>query len=264
MRAWRMVVGAGRDTARAVVMTSYDDRFSYSLYVPRVYSTLAVVVHGTDRDVLGYRDAFAGFAEENDCMILAPLFPADVPDPDGYKYLCRGQIRYDEILLGMVDEVAGRYDIATERFLLFGFSGGGHFTHRFLYLHPDRLLAASIGAPGAVTLLDGARPWPAGIADTADCLGHKIDPAAVAAIAVQLVVGEKDLSTDGIATDARHPAWIAGVNDAGVPRPARLHALRESLEHHGAQVRYDLVPEAAHDAPAIFPVVQAFFSDILS
>ena len=36
-----------------------------------------------------------------------------------------------------------------QRFALFGYSGGGHFVHRFFMLHPQRLWALSIGAPAA-------------------------------------------------------------------------------------------------------------------
>jgi poly(3-hydroxybutyrate) depolymerase len=233
------------------------------MYVPAEYSRLVVVVHGTERDAQGYRDAFSSFADDNDCIVLAPLFPVGIPDLDGYKYLRHGELRYDDILLAMVDEVAARYHVDAARFLLFGFSGGGHFAHRFLYLHPERLLAASIGAPGAVTLLDTGRAWPAGIADTEECLGCTVDLAAVAATPVQLVVGAEDVSTDGIAA-AGHPAWIAGVNDAGVPRTARLRALRDSLEEHGVRVRHDVIPGAGHDARAIFGVVREFFTSDLS
>ncbi|WP_020389322.1 hypothetical protein [Kribbella catacumbae] len=253
--------------------SQYDQRFSYCLYVPEDYEqqpdqvySLAVVVHGTERDVQLYRDAFSGFAEDNDCIILAPLFPAGIPSPgdlDGYKYIEDGDLRYDELLLAMVDEVAAVYRVETGRFLLFGFSGGGHFAHRFLYLHPDRLLAASIGAPGAVTLLDDGLPWPAGIADTDEVFGRKVDPAALRAIPVQLVIGADDTCTDAIAADSAHPAWIQGVNDAGVPRTQRIDALRVCLEDHGVTVTHDIVPAARHHAPAVFPDVQAFFTAVL-
>ena len=73
-------------------------------------------------------------------------------NPEGFKYMREGDIRYDRVLLAMVDEVAQKLETRFDRFMMFGFSGGGHFVHRFFYLHPGRLLAASIGSPGAVTL----------------------------------------------------------------------------------------------------------------
>jgi hypothetical protein len=37
---------------------------------------LIVAVHGTDRTASEYRDRFAAFCDEHDCIVLAPLFPA--------------------------------------------------------------------------------------------------------------------------------------------------------------------------------------------
>src|SRR5690606_39266483 len=99
----------------------------------------------------------ADFARAHRVVVLAPLFPAGMTEPgelSSYKLIRHGGIDYDRVLLGMVAEVAARYRLAGERFYLHGFSGGGHFAHRFLYLHPERLAGVSIGAPGIVTLID--------------------------------------------------------------------------------------------------------------
>lgn len=254
--------------------SQYDQRFSYCLYVPDDYQAepgktyaLAVLVHGTERDVQAYRDAFADFGRDNDCIILAPLFPVGIPDPgeyDGYKYLKHGDIRFDEVLLAMVEEISAVYRVDSDRFLLFGYSGGGHFAHRFLYLHPERVLAASIGAPGAVTLLDDDLPWPAGIAGTLELLGRRVDPGALRASAVQLVIGAEDTQTPPVHVRRGHPLWIPEVNDVGVPRTLRILALHRSLEHHGIVVRYDVVPGVGHHAASMFDRVKDFFAKVLS
>ncbi|WP_425450506.1 hypothetical protein, partial [Virgifigura deserti] len=134
----------GRTTVYACQL---DQRFSYCAYVPEDYDEegsdrypLAVIVHGTERGMQNYRDAFADFAEEHGVIVLAPLFPVGIVTPDdlsSYKLLRHEALHYDAVLLSMVAEVRERYRLAGERFLLYGFSGGGHFTHRFLYLHPD-------------------------------------------------------------------------------------------------------------------------------
>ncbi|MFC3982979.1 hypothetical protein [Streptosporangium jomthongense] len=254
--------------------SQYDQRFSYCLHVPDDYSadsgkvySLAVLVHGTERDVQTYRDSFADFSEANDCVVLVPLFPVGIPDPgefDGYKYLRHGDIRFDLILLAMVEEVTGTYRVDSRRFLLFGFSGGGHFAHRFLYLHPERVRAVTIGAPGAVTLLDESLPWPAGIDGTLETLGRRVDPSALRETAVHLLIGAEDTQTRAIRVGAGHPAWIPGVNDEGVPRTGRMLALKHSLERHGLAVRYDVVPGVGHHGPSLFGRVKNFFTHVLT
>ena len=134
-------------------------------------------MHGTGRGFIDYRDAFAEFARWNNCIILAPLFPIGVRgdgNRDGFKYMREGDIRYDR---GPArDGRRGRRSATGstfERFALFGYSGGGHFAHRFLMLHPERLWAASIGAPGSVTLLDPTRDWWVGTRDVEELLRHR-------------------------------------------------------------------------------------------
>lgn len=72
-------------------------------------------------------------------------------------------VRYDSILLDMIDCVAAEWgSVDTRTFAIVGFSGGGQFVHRFFYLYPERVHAVSIGAPGRATpLVD--KPWPEGI-----------------------------------------------------------------------------------------------------
>lgn len=72
-------------------------------------------------------------------------------------------MRYDQILLDMIDCVASEWgSVDTRTFAIVGFSGGGQFVHRFFYLYPERVHAVSIGAPGRATpLVDKA--WPEGI-----------------------------------------------------------------------------------------------------
>jgi len=110
-----------------------DQRFSYCLYVPRDIDTshrhpLLVSVHGTERSVQSYRDAFADLADAQQCIVLAPLFPAAVDDPNdfhNYKLIDYRGIRFDRLLLEMVTEVGVRWPAATDKFYLHGFSGGG-------------------------------------------------------------------------------------------------------------------------------------------
>ncbi|NMO92927.1 PHB depolymerase family esterase [Actinomycetospora sp. TBRC 11914] len=261
-----------RNGATPFVACQADQRFSYALHVPGTHRTttsplpLLVVVHGTARTAERYRDALAGFAETHGCVVLAPLFPAGIGDPDDlhrFKFLVHDDLRFDRVLLAMVDEVAARYRVDADRFLLHGFSGGGQFTHRFLYLHPERLAAASVGAPGRVTMLDPARPWWIGTADVADRFGREIDLDALRRVAVQLVVGADDVETWEINNPGGRN-WMPGADAAGTTRVARLRALHANLAAHGVDARLDLVPGVGHQGARVLPTVERFFADVLA
>ena len=250
-----------------------DARFSYCLYVPPGFATAATVpelivaMHGTGRSFLEYRNALAEFGRWNNCIILAPLFPVGVRgdgNRDGFKYMAEADIRYDQALLSMVDEIGEKYGRSFDRFALFGYSGGGHFAHRFLMLHPDRLWAVSIGAPGSVTLLDPTRDWWVGTRDVEARFGIRIDPAAMARVPVQMVVGSADLETWEITHREGGKNWMPGANDAGKTRPERLASLQRSFEAAGVKVRFDLVAGMAHDGLRAVETVKDFFADILT
>jgi poly(3-hydroxybutyrate) depolymerase len=264
--------GFYRTGATPFVASQADQRFSYALYVPAAHRTttiplpLLVVVHGTARTAERYRDALAGFAETHGCVVLAPLFPAGIGDPDdlhNFKFLAYGDIRFDLVLLAMVDEVAARYRVDADRFLLHGFSGGGQFTHRFLYLHPGRLAAASIGAPGRVTMLDPTRPWWIGTADVAERFGRGIDLDALRRVAVQMVVGEADTETWEI-NNPGGANWMPGADAAGTTRVSRLRALHADFAAHGIEARFDLVPGVGHQGARVLPTVERFFAQVLA
>jgi hypothetical protein len=248
-----------------------DARASFCLYVPRSYdeagtspADLIVLVHGTERGAARYRDEFAGFAEETGAIVLAPLFPVGLDRPlgyDNYKFLEHAGVRYDLLLLAMVDQIAERYRLRRDALLLHGFSGGGHFAHRFAYLHGKRLRAVSIGAPGVVTLLDPALPWWAGTDGMAAKFGLPLDLDALRGVQVQMVVGEADTETWEITVPPDSPLFLPGINDAGVTRIDRLRSLAASFSKQGVRVRFDLIPGVAHEGwqPALLDRVRDFF-----
>jgi poly(3-hydroxybutyrate) depolymerase len=250
-----------------------DPRFSYCLYVPpvparsRTALDLVVAVHGSARFFTHYRDAFSAFCRWNDCIVLCPLFPAGVKgdrNPHGYKYLREGEIRYDAVLLSMIDEVREHYQLAEECFALFGYSGGAHFAHRFFMLHARRLWALSIGAPGGVTLLDPSRDWWVGMRNFRDLFGAEPDVAAMRRVPVQMIIGSADLETWEITQSEGGPYWMEGANDAGRTRLDRLQRLRQSYEGAGISVRFHVLRNVAHDALRCIPAAEEFFAQMLA
>jgi poly(3-hydroxybutyrate) depolymerase len=258
--------------ATAMFACKADPRFHYCLYVPRCVGQggkvdLLVAVHGTGRtSFLDFRDGFAEFGRWNDCAILCPVFPVGVRgdgNRSGYKYIAEGDIRYDRLVIAMVEEVAAKYAQDWSRFAMFGFSGGGHFTHRFAILHPERLWAASIGASGSVTLLDPERDWWVGIRDLKPRFGIAFNAAALRQVPVQMLVGDADLETWEITHKPGGTYWMEGANDAGRTRPERLESLRRSFEAAGVQVRFDLLPGVSHDRMKVLGKVQDFLAGVL-
>jgi hypothetical protein len=253
----------------SIYSSKHDPRFPYCLYVPPSLGQggekpeLIVAMHGTGRGFTGYRDAFSAFARWNNCIILAPLFPIGVMGDgyrDGFKYMREGNLRYDHVLLAIVEEVSERYGIAFDRFGLFGYSGGGHFAHRFLMLQPNKLWGVSIGAPGSVTLLDPSRDWWVGTRNFAELFGQELDIPAMKQVAVQMVVGAADLETWEITHKPGGRNWMPDANHAGTNRPERLASLRDNFAAHGIAARFDLVPNTPHDGVKVVPVVEDFFA----
>ena len=259
--------------ATAIFACAADPRFHYALYVPPAVGQgqavdLLVAVHGTSRtSFLDFRDGFAEFGRWNRVAVLCPVFPVGVRGDgarSGYKYMREAEIRYDQVLLAMVAEVAAKYRQNWTRFAIFGFSGGGHFAHRFAILHPGTLWAASIGASGSVTLLDPARDWWVGIRDLEARFGVRFDKAALARVPVQMIVGDADLETWEITHKPGGAYWMDGANDAGRTRPERLRALAASFEAAGVEVRFDLVPGMSHDRKQAIPLAQDFLASVLA
>lgn len=257
----------------AIFASTADPRFHMLLYVPPAAAQgrqvdLLVAVHGTGRtSALDFRDGFADFGLYNDCAILCPIFPMNVcgdGERSGYKYMLEGAIRYDQVMLAMVAEMATKYQQDWSKFAMFGFSGGGHFTHRFAMLHPERLWAASIGAPGSVTLLDPERDWWVGIRNVAEIFGRPVNLAALARVPVQMVVGSLDLETWEITHRAGSRYWMEGANDAGETRPQRLAALARSFQAAGVNVTFDEVGGVAHDRMKVLPKVKSFLAATLA
>ena len=250
-----------------------DPRFHYCLYVPPQVGEgkpvdLLVAVHGTGRtSFLDFRDGFSAFGRWNDVAVLCPIFPIGVCGDgarSGYKYMQEGTIRYDAVLLAMVEEVAEKYRQDWRRFAMFGFSGGGHFTHRFAILHPRSLWAASIGSPGSVTLLDAERDWWVGIRDLPARFGISFDREALARVPVQMLVGDADLETWEITHAPGSRFWMEGANDAGRTRPERLRALQRSFEAAGVKVRFDVMAGVSHDRMKAVPRVEDFLAGVLA
>lgn len=253
-----------------------DQRFSYALYVPQSFDLatnkvqefdVIIAMHGSNRIVTEYRDGFVDLADRLGCFVLAPLFPIgiiDHYDADNYKYIDFRGIRYDLLLISMLAEVEHYYGIRWRRRVMHGFSGGGQFTHRFMYLHANILTAVSVGGPGKVTLLDNKRTWWVGTADVEERFGRRINIDALKALQILLIAGEEDVEEDEIRVDVGSRNWMDGANAAGSNRVERLKSLHANLSEQGISSTLRLVAYAAHEDFKIMPEAVRFFEDVLT
>jgi pimeloyl-ACP methyl ester carboxylesterase len=246
----------------------FDRRFSYGVYVPRGYVRekaaefrLLVAMHGSERSPEVARELFVDLAEEAQCIVLAPLFPIAVTDDEethNYIFLKYRDIRFDHVLLAMIDEVVERFGVSGEKFLLAGFSGGGQFANRFMYLHASRLSAVSIGAPGIVNTLDETTDWFVGVRDVLTKFGQGVDREGLRGLPVQVVVGADDVESD-IVVAPPSALYMDGVNNSGPTRLERAKYLHRLLRDAGVDASLDVVPGAAHCAAHVQLAVNGFF-----
>ena len=117
---------------------------------------------------------------------------------------------------------------------MFGHSGGGQFVNRFLFAHPQRLKACSIGAPGRPTFLDMNTDYFWGVRDFADYFGYDVDVDSVRKVPVLITVGELDNK-------------FIGQSPYGDNRVARMKSLQKNLQDNGVLAELEILPGFAHE-----------------
>lgn len=221
-----------------------DPRFHYWVHLPDCYYDetdphyqVMVIIHGTGCAVEGYMKQARAWADEHHVALLAPMFPGGLLERDdfnSYKLLSCDGIRYDRILLSMLEDMKKRYPgVETDKFFLFGHSGGGQFTNRFLFVHPQRLKAVSIGAPGRPTFLNPEEDYFWGVRDFRDYFDKDLDFDAVKKVPVQITVGELDTK-------------FIGDSPYGTNRVDRMKSLKKNFEDYGVSVELKILPGLEH------------------
>ena len=215
------------------------------------------------------------FADKHKCAVLAPLFPVGIAgdcfDVDNYKTLSYQGTRYDLILLAMIKEAGQIWPgVATETFFLMGYSGGGQFSLRFLYLHPSRLLGVSIGAPGSLTSLKKTKIWPKGIKDIGEIFeNEEIKLKEIQKVKyIRVIVGAEDIKSHvsnwkpwlaaqqaGGKSMAMIASSMAGAPTSRLEEANKLHSM---LQSYNLESTLTIVPNVAHDADSCTPWVEEF------
>jgi pimeloyl-ACP methyl ester carboxylesterase len=192
------------------------------------------------------------------------MFPANAGEngnADGYKYLFEDTVAYTDVLEAMVAALEADTGHKFGPALFFGISGGAQFAHRYAIVRPENVAAASIAAPGSVTLPGRSESWWTGTGDLADRFGRPLDLDALRTVKFHLCVGSLDLDTSEILPERRsHPDYqIEGAALAGKTRVDRLLSLAKTLSELGIPCETEIVSGASHQLDPLLHRAKRFF-----
>jgi len=222
----------------------------YFIYLPKSgmrENRVFVTIHGISRNAEEHVKGFAAQAEQFGSAIIAPLFPKE----EFPRYQRLGATVHE-----------GRSDLAFDRILqealpligadpvplrMFGFSGGGQFTHRYALFYPKRVAAMVLGAPGWYTFPDPDRPYPYGLRTSSEWPRLRFTPRRFLAIPTLVLVGENDDIRDEDLNTMRRIDAVQGLNR--IERAERwvqaMNALARSFQVPTG-FRFESVPNATH------------------
>ena len=243
---------------------SYKNGQMFFLHVPGSViagseeARILVSVHGYDarkadrkglERVKGFAEIWSHFADEKGWVVVAPHFNHKLFD-DNYQRLNFFGRRADIYLHDLLDKTRELLpNVRNERFMLFGFSGGGQFVHRYVAFHPERVHCAVAGAPGWYLWPDTDLPYPLGIAPHSLPKGLGINLRKFFRSKLRIIIGDRDMeqgafrkkfsgydleSIQGIGRKSRAKNWVESM---------RGFALKKG---HTCRTDMNVVPQAAH------------------
>ena len=143
--------------------------------------------------------------------VLVPVFPRPASENRIYTHsLDRDTMivggkdyrRLDLQLIAMIEDARRRLKEQgvriADKIVMQGYSASGMFVNRFVFMHPDKVKAAIIGAPGGwaiapVSTYDGKKlTYPAGVADLREVSGKRFDIDGVRRVHLMMVLGAED------------------------------------------------------------------------
>ena len=202
--------------------------YPYYIYVPKgvredkskVRSLIVIPNNtGTINDDLGFHEAdvkkkmpqIGAFLSRLNAVVLMPVFPRSATDHNVYTHSLDRDIfttdrkeykRLDLQLLAMIadtQKTLAEEGINLEKQVLMqGYSASGMFVNRFVFLHPEAVKAAIIGAPGGWAIAPVGKyankelTFPAGVADLKQISGRKFDVKKVREVPLLMILGDQD------------------------------------------------------------------------
>jgi pimeloyl-ACP methyl ester carboxylesterase len=163
--------------------------------------------------------------------------------------------------------------IATHpKIIMEGFSASGMFVNRFCILHPERVLAATAGAPGGFPMLPveeykGERlRYPVGIADLDTVAGRPFEAEAFSKVRLMIYMGEEDKNDSVPYADSFEPGdskLIISLFGDNVLE--RFRKVEEIYEEAGFKnVEFKVYPGVGHRImPGMWEEFVGFYSDAI-
>lgn len=178
-----------------------DDNVGLSYYWfqsshPHPDLPLFLAVHGIGRNAKDQATLFAPYLESIGGTLIAPVFSQR--RFYGYqrlKYLKKG-IRSDLALQQLIAHVHRRFGRPRKPVVMFGYSGGGQFVHRFAMAYPRHVKRIAVAAPGWFTFPDKRIRFPRGISETSTLPDLIFDSSRFLKIPSLVLVGDKDVGRD--------------------------------------------------------------------
>ena len=266
--------------------TAKHFRYPYYLYVPaelatpearKTRHTLLVIPNNTgkisDDFSVHEADAMRRMAQVPDMVaglkvaVLMPVFPRPESDWKIYTHgLDRDALltdkpefrRFDLQLLAMIDDARERlardHQLKFDRrVLLHGFSAQAMFANRFTFLHPDRVKAAAIGAPGGWPIAPVSTHhqtplrYPIGVADFREVTGRDVDMRELRRVPLLIFMGDRDDNDAVPYGDAYENEDRAVIIPLFGPTPMdRWETAKSIYSRAGLNARFKLYPGVGH------------------
>lgn len=224
----------------------------------------AISVHRRSAAMIGFigHVAFWGM----DVVLLVPEFPRPKENDRIYTHALdrdclttevEGLRRLDQQLIAIIDDASRRLREegrqVEAKVLMAGFSASGMFVNRFVMLHPERVSAAAIGAPGGWPIAP-AEHWkgesltyPAGVADLAELTGQPVDLPDIRKVPMFFFLGDRDDNDSVPYSDAYDDRERNLVNRLFGETPvSRWESARRLYEAAGLDAVFHLYPDVGH------------------
>lgn len=150
----------------SISLISNSPSLQYYLFLPKSLSPsskILICVHGISRNAKQQITAFRQKALKSDYIIIAPYFSKE--SHKGYQRLktnSAGETSADALNRAL-SEIRQKHSITTNKFTLFGYSGGGQFAHRYAMAYPKNINKLVVCSAGWFTFPTPNKHFPYGV-----------------------------------------------------------------------------------------------------